>query len=802
MKFKHILLLCAVFVAFFFHGSLPTASAQNRSVTPEMINQAMNSNYGNVAADEIQRYREQNNSETPETPTTYTANDRTRTEEDTLTYEGEGFDEEEYLYNRQNARGEQTIDLENTVFGREIFSSQNLSFAPSFNIATPPNYILSTGDRLFIDVWGTAQANYDVKISPDGFINLPRTGLIQVAGQTVEQAESRIRSKMSESISGLRDGTVQMKLTLGDIGSIKVNIIGEASVPGTYMLPTLATLFNALYSAGGVNDIGSLRNIKLVRGGKQIATLDVYEYLIGGKQSVNVGLQDNDLIVVQPYDNLVKISGKVKRPRIFELKKNETASQLLEYAGGFMGGAYKEYLTVYRKSGRQQTIHTVGEDEFRQFTMTDGDEVLVGDVIPQFANRVTIQGAVWRPGDYELNKSLTTLKELIQKAEGIRGDALQSRTQIVRLKNDYTFEILSVELNALLNDRIPDITLHPEDLVRIPSINTLREEFFIEVRGEVNNPGVKIYGDNMSLEDAILMADGLKESASLKRIEIARRVKNPNSIEPSERIAELYEFDIRGDFGISPEGAGFKLHPFDVINIRRSPGYNEQQIVTAEGQFIFNGEYVLSQNNERLSDLVSKAGGLTTEAYVKGAFLKRQLTEDRYQIEANLQELAERGTAATGDTILNHRYKVGDYYIVAVDLPTALSDPESEQNLILQEGDRLIVPKQENTVTVRGAVLYPSTVPYEKGRNISHYIARGGGYADKAKKRPFIIYANGQPAAKNKGRWPTVEPGCIIVVPQKSLKPNRMGPAEIMSLTSSTVSMGAVITSLINTLSN
>lgn len=687
--------------------------------------------------------------------------------------------------------------LQNSVFGREIFSARNLTFAPTYNLPTPPNYVLAGGDRVFIDLWGDAEANYDLKVTPDGLVVIPDAGVVQVGGLTVEAAENRIRNKLAGSVSGLNDGSVQLKLSLGDIRSIKVNIIGEASMPGTYTLPSLATLFNALYEAGGVSDIGSLRSIRLIRGNRQVAELDVYDYLLGGKQEVNVGLQDNDMIVVQPYENLVKVTGQVKRPRIYELKKGETVSNLLDYVGGFRGEAYKDNITVNRKSGRMMSVHSVPTEDFGLFAMADGDSVAVGEVIRQYANRVTVEGAVWRPGDYELSDSMATLKQLIAKAEGIRGDALMSRAQIVRLNDDYTFTVEAVDLQGLLNGTAADVTLRPEDLVRIPSVNSLREGYTVDVKGEVNTPQTLLFRSGMTIEDAIVMANGLKESASLARIEVARRVKNPNSTEQSDRIAELFQFNIPADLGLSAETASFTLQPFDQIYIRRSPGYNEQTSVFAEGELLFDGEYVLSTNNDRLSDLVAKAGGLTPEAYAKGAYLKRRLTEERLARLETLSDLSARGKSATGDTIVLKTMGVGDYFPIAIDLPSALANPDGLDNLVLEDGDILMVPKFNNTVTISGAVLYPCTVTYVEGQKIKNYIARGGGYADRAKKRPFVIYANGLPDAKHGGKWPKVEPGCEIVVPSKPPKGNGMSAAEVMGLVTNTVSMAAMITSII-----
>lgn len=686
--------------------------------------------------------------------------------------------------------------LQNSVYGREIFSARNLTFAPTYNLPTPANYVLAGGDRLFIDLWGDAEANYDVQVSPDGGITVPNAGVVHVGGLTIQEAEKRIRSRMQQSVAGLEDGSVYLKISLGDIRSIKVNIIGEASMPGTYTLPSLATLFNALYEAGGVSEIGSLRNIGLIRGGKQIAELDVYDYLIRGKQEVNLGLHDNDMIIVHPYDNLVKVTGKIKRPRIYELKKGETAEQMLSYAGGFMGEAYKDNINIARKSGRMQTIHTIQADEFGQFPMADGDSVSVGEVIKQYANRITVEGAVWRPGDYELDEKLQTLQQLIKKAEGIRGDALMSRTQIVRVNEDYTFEVLAVDLQALMQGKAPDIELKPEDLIRIPSIHSLREGYTIQVKGEVNTPQTLLFRENMTIEDAIMMANGLKESASLARIEVARRVKNPTSTSPSDRIAEVYQFNILGNLGIAVETAAFKLEPFDEVFIRRSPGYSEQQNVFAQGEFLFSGEYSLSSNGDKLADLVGYAGGFTPEANIKGAYLKRKMSEDRLNRQQTLNDLSDRGRAATGDTIMIKRMQVGDFYPIAIDLMAAVADPDGLNNLVLEAGDMLIVPKFNSTVTISGAVLYPCTVPYVEGMKIKDYIARGGGYADRAKKRPFIIYANGLPDAKRGGRMPKVEPGCEIVVPSRPPKGSGMSTAEIMSISTSAVSLAAMVTSI------
>lgn len=686
--------------------------------------------------------------------------------------------------------------LQNSVFGREIFSNTNLTFSPSYNIPTPRNYVLAGGDKVYIDISGSAEANYERVITPDGSIILPDVGTINLSGLTIEQATARLNNRLSSAIAGLADGTASLNLTLGDVRSIKVNIIGEASVPGTYTLPSLATLFNAIYAAGGVSDIGSLRNIRLVRDGKQIAVLDVYDYLIGGKQEVNVGLAEGDMIIINPYEELVKVKGKVKRPRVYELKKGQSVAEILDYAGGFMGQAYKDNVTITRKSGRLHTIHNVPSEEFGNFAMSDGDRLVVGDVIDLYANRVTIDGAVWRPGDYELGDSVLSLKQLIHKAEGVRGDALMSRTQVTRLRDDFTVEVLSVDLGDLLADKIPDVELKPEDIISIPSVNSIREGYTITTKGEVNNPNIMPYRSNMTIEDVILLSGGLKESASLARIEVARRVKNPTSTENTSRIAELFSFNIPANLGLDAETAQFTLQPFDEIYVRTSPGYSAQESVFIEGEVLFPGEYVLSSTYDRLSDLVTKASGVAPEAYLKGAYLKRKVSEDRLARIETLRDLSSRGKSVTGDTLMTKQLQLGDYYPIAIDLVAALENPKGEGNLILQAGDMLVIPKYNSTVTISGAVLYPCVVSYVEGDRIRDYIAKGGGYGDRAKKQPFVIYANGMPMARLKGKKPPIEPGCEIVVPQKGPKGQGMSPAEIMSLSTTTLSLITMATSL------
>lgn len=510
-----------------------------------------------------------------------------------------------------------------------------------------------------------------------------------------------------------------------------------------------------------------------------------------------MGLKDNDMIVINPYENLVSAAGKVKRPIRYEMRKNETVADLINYSGGFTGDAYTEIVSVDRKAGRKKSIYSVPVKEFAEFTLADGDSITISEVIDKYENRLNVSGAVWRPGDYQFDDSTNTVLKLISRAQGLRGDALLSRSQIIRQRPDMEFEVISVDLGALINGRLPDVELQAEDMLSIPAINSLKETQNISVKGEVNHPDtVMPYRYNMTIQDAVMLAGGLKESASLARIEVVRRVKNPHATSSDGRIAEVFSFTIPEDMVIDPATAGFTLEPFDQIYIRPSPGYSSQLSVFVQGEVTFPGEYVISSSYDRVTDLINKAGGMAPEAYPKGAYINRKVTQDRLARIRTLQSLSNRGKSVLGDTIMTGAVKEGDYYPVAIDLVSILTNPSGTDNLILQQGDQLVIPKYNSTVTISGAVLYPCVVSYTEGDRIKDYIVKGGGYANRAKKRPFIIYANGMPLSRKAGINPRVEPGCEIVVPQKEAK-RSMGVGEIFSMTSTLVSMMAVISSVL-----
>lgn len=703
-------------------------------------------------------------------------------------------------------------ELKEIVFGREIFSNKNLSFEPDLNVPTPKGYILSAGDELLITVWGDSELNLKLKVSPEGTILIPNLGPVSVSGLTIEAAESHIRQKLGRIIATLSgntdEGNTFVSVSLSQIRSIKVNMVGEVVAPGTYTLPSLATLFNALYAAGGVNEIGSLRNIKVYRNSKEVANLDVYDYLLNGKYHTNIRLEENDMIIVPTYEQLAVVQGKVKRNRIFETKKGETLQQVLDMAGGFTGDAYTKDVRVKRKAGSRYRIATVKEEAYPVFMMMDGDSLSVDSVIPFYENRLTIMGAVWRPGEYELNPSVHTVKQLVGQAAGLKGDEFAGRAQITRLNPDFTTALIAVDIRGILDGTAPDIELQPEDRLNILSLFDLREPYTIKVSGAVNFVDTVLpYSNNLTVEDAILMAGGLKESAATVNVEVARRIKDPKTELNSNRTADVFNFTLNDNLGLVPvrgktTDTVFTLEPFDEVYVRFSPGYQEQQVVRIEGEITFSGDYVLAEKNSRLSDVIAKAGGVTPDAYVKGASLKRRLTEDEMRRLETLLQLSSNKQSR--DSVALSLENIKDYS-VGIDLEKALASPGSTHDVVLRDGDALYIPQLQSTVKINGAVTYPNSVTYTDGMSVGKCLSLAGGYNDIARKYPVVIYMNGKVATTKRcfiffKRYPKVEPGCEIVVPAKTQRDRKTSLAEILSITSSTTSMAAMITSIINTL--
>ena len=690
-----------------------------------------------------------------------------------------------------------TTDNASQIFGHDVFTNRNLTFEPSINLATPVDYRLGPGDEVIIDVWGASENTIRQSISPEGTIQVSGLGPVQLSGMTVKDANAYLQREFSKIYSGISgsEPTSQIKLTLGDIRTIQINIMGEVAVPGTYTLSSFSSVFHALYRAGGVNKIGSLRSIKVVRNGKTIADLDVYDYLMKGKVKDDIRLQEGDVIIVNPYESLVRIAGKVKRPMFYEMKPTETVATILNYAGGFTGDAYKKAVRIIRKSGREHQVYNVDEMDYSVFRLDDGDSISVDAVLKRFENRVEIRGAVYRSGLYELSGTVNTVKQLIKKAEGLRGDAFLNRALLDRENEDLSHEVIAVDLGGLLKGTVADIPLQKNDILYIPSIHDLKEEETISIHGEVANPGTFLFSKNMTIEDLLVQSGGLLEAAATTKVDITRRIKDPKSTSFSSVLGKTYSFDIKDGLVVGGEG-DFHLEPFDEVYVRKSPAYRKQQNVVVAGEVLFGGNYALVKKNERLSDLISKAGGITPDAYVKGARLIRKMTEEEQRRQADAVRMARMGEGK--DSISVEKLNISDTYTVGINLEKAISNPGSDFDLVLREGDVLFIPEYINTVKISGAVMYPKTVLYKRGESLRYYINQAGGYGNLAKKKKaYVVYMNGTVSRLKSRDKKAIEPGCEIIVPSKEEK-KRMSTAEILGMGSTTASIAAMIATMVN----
>ncbi len=690
-----------------------------------------------------------------------------------------------------------TTDNASQIFGHDVFTNRNLTFEPSINLATPVDYRLGPGDEVIIDVWGASENTIRQSISPEGTIQVSGLGPVQLSGMTVKDANAYLQREFSKIYSGISgsEPTSQIKLTLGDIRTIQINIMGEVAVPGTYTLSSFSSVFHALYRAGGVNKIGSLRSIKVVRNGKTIADLDVYDYLMKGKMKDDIRLQEGDVIIVNPYESLVRIAGKVKRPMFYEMKPTETVATILNYAGGFTGDAYKKAVRIIRKSGREHQVYNVDEMDYSVFRLDDGDSISVDAVLKRFENRVEIRGAVYRSGLYELSGTVNTVKQLIKKAEGLRGDAFLNRALLDRENEDLSHEVIAVDLGGLLKGTVADIPLQKNDILYIPSIHDLKEEETISIHGEVANPGTFLFSKNMTIEDLLVQSGGLLEAAATTKVDITRRIKDPKSTSFSSVLGKTYSFDIKDGLVVGGEG-DFHLEPFDEVYVRKSPAYRKQQNVVVAGEVLFGGNYALVKKNERLSDLISKAGGITPDAYVKGARLIRKMTEEEQRRQADAVRMARMGEGK--DSISVEKLNILDTYTVGINLEKAISNPGSDFDLVLREGDVLFIPEYINTVKISGAVMYPNTVLYKRGESLRYYINQAGGYGNLAKKKKaYVVYMNGTVSRLKSRDKKAIEPGCEIIVPSKEEK-KRMSTAEILGMGSTTASIAAMIATMVN----
>ncbi|MDY3266617.1 MAG: SLBB domain-containing protein [Phocaeicola sp.] len=664
-------------------------------------------------------------------------------------------------------------------------------------MATPIDYRLGPGDEVIIDIWGANETSIKQTISPDGQIIISQVGPIYLSGLTISQANDAIRQTLSSIYSGITGDSPQsqVSITLGKIRSIQVHVMGEVEVPGTYRLSSFSTVFNAIYRAGGVSGIGSLRDIKVMRAGNKVGTVDVYDYILNGKINNDIRLQEGDVIVVPPYSMLVNVEGKIKRPMFYEMKQGETMESLINYAGGFTGDAYKEEVKLFRRNGKENRIFSVTAANYPGWQLADGDSINVSPILDRFSNRVEIQGAVYRPGMFELGNGINTVKDLIERANGLTGDAFTGRAVLTREKEDMTNEVLSIDLAGIINGTSPDVPLRREDVLFISSKKEIQAQGGISIYGEVTNPGVIPFAEKTTIEDLILKAGGLLDGASSVRVDVSRRIKDPKSIKSTEDISKVYTFAIKDGFIVDGKN-NFTLEPYDIVEVRRSPGYQVQRRVDIGGEAVFTGGYTLTKKNERISDLVRRAGGLTNEAYVRGGRLIRKMNdEEKAQQEAALK-MAMMNAGA--DSLSINKIQLSESYVVGIELDKALANPGSGYDVVLREGDYLYIPEFTSTVKITGEVQFPNTVAYVEGKKLSHYIEQAGGYSRLAKKSSvYIVHMNGTVSRVKRMRKTEIEPGCQIIVPSKKER-RPITLAEIMSIGSSAASLGTMAATLYN----
>ena len=698
-------------------------------------------------------------------------------------------DEYEKIQDNVNTQRQEDIEKKKTVFGHDIFNNRLLTFEPNMNIATPQNYVLGPGDQLIIDIYGASQKSEQLQISPEGTVTIPGYGPVKVSGLTVAAAQSRIRSTV-----GSRYSSSNISISVGQTRSMTVNVMGEVKVPGTYTLSAFSTVFHALYMAGGINDIGTLRNIKVFRNGRQITVVDVYEYILNGRLAGNIRLMENDVIVVGPYDCLVGIEGNIKRPMFYEMRPTESVGTVLKYAGGFTGDAYKKAVRLTRKSGDRYTVHNIEEFDMNTFKVTDGDAVTVDGILNRYENMVEIKGAVFRPGKFQLGKDITSVRSLINAADGVTEDAFTAHAVLHRMRLNRTLEVISVDVAGILNGSVADIPLKNEDVLFIPTEQDRLNERILTIEGEVMSPGNYEFAENTTIEDLVLQAGGLTDAASTAKVDVSRRIIDPKAKEGSTTISKTYTFELKEGFVIDGQ-PGFILEPYDIVQIRRSPTYMEPRNIFVEGEVQFGGVITLSTKNQRLSDAIKAAGGFTDEAYVKGARLVRTVTEDERNRATDLMRQI-KNTGEQKDTIQTSQLNLFKTYTVGINLDKAIENPGGDYDLVLRDGDRIIVPEYNGTVKISGNVQFPNTVAYNEKKGYKWYINKAGGFGNRAKKsKTFIIYQNGTMAEV--GRGTKVEPGCEIVVPTKAKK-DMAAVTQWLSIGSSVTGLAAMIATIAN----
>lgn len=672
------------------------------------------------------------------------------------------------------------------IFGHDIFAQKQLTFESDLNIPAPDNYQLGAGDMVFIDISGNSQQSFNGEVSPEGVVYLQNYGPLRVGGLTLAQANSLAKTTLGRYFAGS-----QITVTVGQTKTITVNVMGEVQAPGTYTMSAFATVFHALYMAGGANEIGTLRDIKVYRNNRQVASVDLYDYILNGKLTGNVSLQSNDVIVVGPYESLVQVAGKVKRPMYYEMRPTESVSTLLKYSGGFAGNAYREQIRLIRQNSGRKEVFSIDEFQMGTFKVADGDSVFVDSVLNRYANMVEIKGAVFRPGMYQVGGEVATLRQLVTKAGGLTEEAFTMRAVMHRRKADGTLETIPVALKEIMSQELPDILLKNEDVLFIPSNRESQDERTLSIFGEVYYPGIYNYAENTSIEDLVLQAGGLKDAASIVKVDVARRIRNAKADSPSPVVAERFTFQLKDGFVVDGD-EGFRLQPFDEVFVRKSPGYVEQKHITIEGEVAFAGTYTLTTKGERLSDLIKMAGGLTAEAYPKGARLIRTLTEAERMKQQSLKKFI-----VSKDSAEIKKFDLNNIRYVGINLDKAIENEGSnEWDLVLQDGDRLIVPQYNNTVTINGEVMYPNSVAYMPGQGLDYYINQAGGFSVKARrKKVFAVNMNGTVTRVRSAK--DIQPGCEIVVPTKEERKRAVSIGEIMSIGTTAAALGTMISTLV-----
>lgn len=680
------------------------------------------------------------------------------------------------------------------IFGHDVFTNKNLSFEPNQNMATPPDYRLGPGDSVSINIFGESEDNITATISPEGSIILSQIGPVYLNGLTVEEANKRLRRIFAQRYAGFDNNQSDVNLTLGDVRSIMVNVMGEVSVPGTYRMSPFSSVFSALYNSGGVTGIGSIRDVNVIRDGKKIASIDIYDYLFNGKTSENIRLQEGDVIIVPPAQHVVTASGEVKRPMSYEMLPEETLSDLIRFAGGFTGSASTGNLIVSRYNGVDKDVMNVTTGDFDTFTLRDGDRISISPTNGRVQNSVQISGSVLRPGQYALDSQINTITDLINVADGLEEDAFTTRAILYRLDDNREREILSIDLEGILNGTVPDVKLRRDDNLVIYNLGRIIDYGDITISGMVDAPGRYQYAADLTLDDLILMAGGLKQGASLSRVDVYRRVIDPYSLTPTEEIAKLYQFPIKDDYVINNDSA-FHLEPYDVVEIRRSPGYEPQQFVSITGEVVFPGSYALQTRTERLSDLVRRSGGVTPSAYVGGASLRRRTTSEENLARQEMVRLAQN-RRNDEDSISVAMLDLSSVYTIGINLQKAIENPGSTYDVVLKPGDVLNVPELISTVSISGDVMYPNTVTHIPGKNFKYYVDQAGGFGKEArKKKCYVVYMNGEVAiAKGSTK---IEPGCQIIVPTKGGS-DATDWAKVMTISSMSGSLATMVATLVS----